>query len=80
MELAADDDASPGVRAVTTETLRNLSAWLAAPVTVATEVAHRRATRDDIERFLARPDATRKQTAPLPPPPGDPIGSRAHNE
>jgi hypothetical protein len=80
MELAADDDAAPGVRAVATETLRNLSAWLAQPATVAAEGAHRRATRDDIERFLARPDATRKQTAPLPPPPGDPIGSRSHND
>lgn len=76
MELAADDDASPGVRASATETLRSLSAWLAAP---ATTTAHRRATRDDIERFLARPDATRKQTAPFPPPPGDPIGAGHNN-
>ncbi|MGA9772306.1 MAG: zinc-dependent metalloprotease [Blastocatellia bacterium] len=80
MELAADDDAAPGVRAVASETLRNLSAWLAQPATVAAEGAHRRAARDDIERFLARPDATRKQTAPLPPPPGDPIGSGTQHE
>jgi len=37
--------------------------------------AHYRATLDDIERFLTRPDAPRKQTAPLPAPPDDPIGA-----
>lgn len=80
MELAADADAAPHVRAVATDELRGLSAWLAGPTAVALDVTHRRAVRDDIERFLARPDATRKQTAPLPVPPGDPIGSPpSHN-
>jgi hypothetical protein len=37
--------------------------------------AHRRATQDDIERFLNRPEAVRQATRPLPTPPGDPIGS-----
>ncbi|MEJ7699998.1 MAG: hypothetical protein WKF71_10185 [Pyrinomonadaceae bacterium] len=37
--------------------------------------AHNNATLEDIERFLTRPDAPRKQTAPLPNPPGDPIGA-----
>jgi hypothetical protein len=80
MELAADDDAAPQVRAIATEELRGLSAWLTSPASSAVEAATRRATHDDIERFLARPDATRKQTAPLPVPPGDPIGSpSSHN-
>ncbi|HJQ24456.1 MAG TPA: zinc-dependent metalloprotease [Blastocatellia bacterium] len=78
MGLAADDDAAPQVRAVATEELRALSAWLATPASATLDAAHVRATRDDIERFLNRPDATRKQTAPLPVPPGDPIGTRSH--
>ncbi len=78
MELAADDDAAPQVRAVATDELRTLSAWLASPASAALDAAHVRATRDDIERFLNRPDATRKQTTPLPVPPGDPIGTRSH--
>jgi hypothetical protein len=77
MELAADDDAAPQVRAVATDELRSLSAWLASPATAAIDAAHVRATREDIERFLNRPDATRKQTPPLPVPPGDPIGTRS---
>ncbi|MFL6214122.1 MAG: zinc-dependent metalloprotease [Blastocatellia bacterium] len=77
MELAADDDAAPQVRAVATDELRALSAWLASPASAPLDAAHIRATRDDIERFLTRPDAPRKQTAPLPIPPGDPIGTRS---
>jgi hypothetical protein len=77
MELAADDDASPQVRAVATDELRSLGAWLASPASAPLDAAHVRATRDDIERFLTRPDAPRKQTAPLSTPPGDPIGSRS---
>mgnify|MGYP000959953597 CR=1 FL=1 len=38
-------------------------------------VAHRNVTRDDIKRFLNRPEATFKPTTPLPTPPGDPIGA-----
>lgn len=77
MELAADSAASTQVRAVATETLRGLNSWLKLPASGASNAAHRNATREDIERFLARPDATRKQTPPLPTPPGDPIGSKA---
>ncbi|HKQ03582.1 MAG TPA: zinc-dependent metalloprotease [Blastocatellia bacterium] len=80
MGLAADDDAAPQVRAVATEELRALSAWLASPATATLDAAHVRATRDDIERFLSRPDAPRKQTAPLPVPPGDPIGTRSQKQ
>jgi hypothetical protein len=77
MELAADSSAAPQVRAVATEALRGLSAWLKLPVSAGINPAHRSATREDIERFLARPDAVRKQTAPLATPPGDPIGGKA---
>jgi hypothetical protein len=80
MELAANADASPQVRAVATQALRELTAWLKLPASAGINTAHRSATREDIERFLARPDATRKQTAPLAQPPGDPIGgSRSRN-
>lgn len=77
MDLAASDVAATEVRAVATEALRSLSASLKLPSPSGAVAVHRRTTRDDIERFLARPDAPRKQTTPLPPPPGDPIGSRA---
>jgi uncharacterized protein DUF4953/uncharacterized protein DUF5117 len=77
MDLAADASAGPQVRAVATGTLRDLSAWLKRAASAGIDVAHRSATREDIDRFLARPDATRKQTPPPPRPPGDPIGSKA---
>ncbi|MBA2340155.1 MAG: zinc-dependent metalloprotease, partial [Pyrinomonadaceae bacterium] len=81
MDTAANADAAPQVRAVATEALRNLLERLKDSSTTSTTPsadAHRRATRDDIERFLARPDAPRKQTAPLPIPQGDPIGAGNH--
>jgi len=77
MERASDPDASPQVRAVATEALRELDSWLKLPASAMVNGAHRSATREDIERFLARPDATRKQTPPLTTPPGDPIGGKA---
>ena len=76
MDLAADSSAGPQVRAVATQALRELSGWLKLPVSAGLNAAHRNATREDIERFLNRPDATRKQT-PLAAPPGDPIGSKS---
>jgi hypothetical protein len=79
MELAANGDASPQVRAVATESLRELKASLKLAGPPGANAAHRRATQEDIERFLARPDATRKQTAPLPTPAGDPIGSKSQS-
>ncbi len=75
MDLAANADAAVQVRATATEALRELSEYLKTPAQDGINAAHRRATRDDIERFLARPDQPRKQTSPLAPPPGDPIGS-----
>jgi hypothetical protein len=74
MDAAANADAAPQVRAAAAEALRELNERLKQPAPDAATTAHRRATRDDIERFLSRPDAPRKQTAPLPIPQGDPIG------
>jgi len=75
MDLAANSNAQPQVRATATEALRTLQAMLKRTAATGDTVAHYRATVDDIERFLTRPDAPRKQTAPLPTPPGDPIGA-----
>ncbi|MGE0131212.1 MAG: zinc-dependent metalloprotease [Blastocatellales bacterium] len=74
MELASNENASPLVRAEASGALRGLSAALKA---AAGADAHRRATQEEIERFLNRPDAVRPQTRPLPTPPGDPIGSQS---
>jgi hypothetical protein len=71
MDLAANANASPQARAVATEALRGLSVTLRRAID-----AHRRATRDDIERFLTRPEGQRRQTSPLVSPAGDPIGSK----
>lgn len=76
MDLAADPDASTQVRAVATEWLRSLMlANTAANSTDEATNMHLRATREEIERFLARPDAPRRRTPPPPTPPGDPIGA-----
>jgi hypothetical protein len=78
MDLAANADASPDVRAVATDALRRLSASLKASANAAgaarADAAHRRAVRDDVERFLSRPAAPHQQTNPLPVPQGEPIG------
>ena len=71
-ELAANRDAAPQVRAEATDALRRLSSRLG-NVADAAELAHRRATRDDIERFLNRP-AEAWQLPNMPAiPPGPPI-------
>ncbi len=75
MELAANESASPQVRATASDSLRRLKSWIESPAALKLEQAHRMAVRDDIQRFLTRPDAQFKQTQPLPAPPGDPIGS-----
>jgi hypothetical protein len=76
MDLAADDSASPQVRGVAAEYLRSIMQGDAAATArdEATAV-HLRSTREEIERFLARPDAPRRRTPPPPAPPGDPIGA-----
>ncbi len=75
MDLATDADADAQVRAQAAESLRKLAAALTAAPRGAEEIetADRRATRDDIDRFLARPDQPRKRPAPAEIPPGPPI-------
>ncbi len=75
MDLAANERAQPQVRSVATEALRTLGASLKSLVVTGDTASHYRSTVDDIERFLTRPDAPRKQTSPLATPPGDPIGN-----
>lgn len=75
MDLAANDRARPQVRAVANDALRSLLTTLKRPVVNRELASHHRATADDIERFLTRPAEPRKQSAPLPSPPGDPIGN-----
>ncbi|HUO84404.1 MAG TPA: zinc-dependent metalloprotease [Thermoanaerobaculia bacterium] len=75
MELAANASASAQVRAIATDTLRDLQTRLrrsssADPV----ERAHQKTTVDDIERFLTRPAAPFEPTEALPIPAGSPIG------
>jgi hypothetical protein len=75
MDLAANPDAAPEVRAVATDALRSLSASLRAPAPgTRADTAHRRAVRDDVERFLTRPAAPHVPTRPFPVPQGEPIG------
>jgi hypothetical protein len=71
-ELAANLDAAPQVRAEASDALRRLSARLGAPVADDAEGAHRRATRDEIERFLAHPETWKASVIPTIPP-GPPI-------
>jgi hypothetical protein len=69
MDLAANSDASSLVRAEASAGLRRIKA-IAGPMTS----AHGAAAREDISRFLTRPDAAHKRTDPLPTPAGEPIG------
>ncbi|CAN5414016.1 zinc-dependent metalloprotease [soil metagenome] len=75
MDLAANGNAQSQVRSVASDALRSLMATLKQGTSNGQNAMHYRSTVDDIERFLTRPDAPRKQTSPLPPPPGDPIGN-----
>jgi hypothetical protein len=76
MDLAADADASPQVRAVATQSLRTiLNSDTRRTVRDEATGIHFLATQEEIERFLARPDAPRRRTPPPPAPPGDPIGA-----
>jgi len=73
MALAASDTDDPQVRAEAAYSLHKLATRLAAPFQgEEIEAAHRRSTRDDIEKFLARSD--RKYPTPPEVPPGPPIG------
>jgi len=72
-ELADDPDADSQVRAEANEALITLAQRLAEPVDDFAERAHRRATHDEIERFLARPAEARKPLRLPELPPGPPI-------
>jgi hypothetical protein len=75
MDLAANRDADPQVRAEASEGLRRFIARLTDPlIRDDAELAHRHALRDDITRFLDRPDAPRTQPKLPEVPPGPPIG------
>lgn len=81
MQLCASKQASPQARAIATEELSNLEAWLNDQLDVeATEgrQAHWSAAVDDIERFWKDPE---KFEAPkeLTAPPGQPIGEDAED-
>ncbi len=72
-DLAANRETDPQARAEAVDGLRRLSDRLRAGTRDASEDAHRRATRDDIERFLNRPAEPWKPPTPPPVPPGPPI-------
>jgi hypothetical protein len=74
MDLASARDADAQVRAEATEALRTLTGRLASATSDPAEIAHRHALRDDIQRFLERPDQPRTQPRPPEVPPGPPIG------
>jgi hypothetical protein len=74
MELAANSDAAPQVRAHATQGLRDIAAFTR--TSPSSRSAHFSATRDDIDRFLKRPADPFKKTDPLPTPAGEPIGGK----
>jgi len=75
MDLAANRDADPQVRAEASEGLRRFVATLSdAGIRDDAELAHRHALHDDIVRFLERPDQPRTQPKLPEVPPGPPIG------
>ncbi|HEY0461591.1 MAG TPA: zinc-dependent metalloprotease [Pyrinomonadaceae bacterium] len=74
MDLTANADASPQVRAVSNEALYGLNESLKIQLRTVPD-AYRRLIQQDVERFLTRPDAPRQRTPVLPVPPGEPIGN-----
>ncbi len=74
MDLTANSEASPQVRAVSNEALHQMNETLKIELRGAANPQHR-LIQQDIERFLARPDAPRTRTPNLPTPQGDPIGN-----
>jgi hypothetical protein len=75
MDLAANRDADPQVRAEASEGLRRFIVRLNdARSQDDAELAHRHALRDDITRFLDRADQPRTQPKLPEVPPGPPIG------
>ncbi|HUK90573.1 MAG TPA: zinc-dependent metalloprotease [Blastocatellia bacterium] len=80
MDLAGNPQASHEVRETAEGALDDLAAALALGISKFDSKEkpdqHFVVTLEEIKRFSARPDSTRPQSAPLPPPPGDPIGLR----
>ena len=74
MDLTANPEAAPQVRAVSNEALHGLNEALKASLKLKAD-ANKRLIQQDIERFLTRPDAPRQRTPVLPIPPGEPIGN-----
>ncbi len=74
MDLTANAEAAPQVRAVSNEALHQLNETLKIELKTKPD-ADKRLIEQDIERFLTRPDAPRMRTPVLPVPPGDPIGN-----
>ena len=74
MELAANADAAPQVRAHATQGLREIASFTRSATSGRS--AHLAATRDDIDRFLKRPAEPFKKTEPLATPAGEPIGGK----
>ena len=71
MDLAANESASPQVRAIATAGLQRIMLIAGRAVT-----AHASTAKLDIDRFLKRPENPYKRTDPLPVPAGEPIGGR----
>ncbi len=74
MKLASREDAQTQVRGIATEGLHKIGSELKSRLTSGAGNEFNRPMLEDIEKFLARPDSPRKQSSPLPEPPGDPIG------
>ncbi len=74
MDLTANPEAAPQVRAVTNEALYQLNESLKVQLKTSAD-ANKRLIQQDIERFLTRPDAPRQRTPVLPIPQGEPIGN-----
>lgn len=72
--LQSDESVEPQVRAVASGSLRRIADGLDSGAAEGVEADHRRATCDDILRFLARPAPVDKMPMQLPTPPGSPIG------
>jgi hypothetical protein len=74
MDLTANAEAAPQVRAVSNEALHQINESLKTELKIKPD-ANKRLIQQDIERFLTRPDAPRQRTPVLPIPPGEPIGN-----
>lgn len=82
MELGADDEASPQVRAVAHQKLTDLESWLdekAESVSDESQQAAFNYLGHLIRKFRKEPGSLDRVTPPLSPPPGSPIGSGYKN-